>query len=105
MIDEYPTEQELETIRNWDYKDDFEKLGEYVVALWHFSDWAEFRSWKKDEHDTEYRELRLATAGWSGNESIVSALYENVMFRMLCWQSSHRGGLHIFHIPHIKSNQ
>lgn len=102
MNNEYPTEEELKTIENWGYKDGFEKLAEYVCNLWHFSEWAEFRDWKKDDFDTEYRELRLATAGWSGNEDIVSALYKNVMFRMLCWQSSHRGGLHIFHIPKIK---
>ena len=104
MKEEYPTEEELKKIREWELEDDFEKLAEYVIRLWHFEDWAEFRDWKKDEYDTEYRELRLATAGWSGNEDIVSALYENMMFRMLCWYSNHRGGLHIYHIPKLKKS-
>jgi len=101
---DYPTEEELKKIQEWPCENDgFLSLAEYVCSLWHFSDWAEFRDWKKDDFDTEYRELRLATAGWSGNEDIISALYDNTMFRMLCWQSSHRGGLHIFHIPKLKS--
>lgn len=102
MEDEYPTQEELIKIETWDYKDDFEGLGEFVCNLWHFSDWAVYRDWAKDEYGGEYRELRLATAGWSGNESIISALHENRMFSMLCWQSSHRGGLHIYRIPKIK---
>lgn len=99
---EYPTEQELETIRTWDYQDGWEGLATFVVALWHFPDWAEYRVTQKDEFGHEYRELRLATAGWSGNEDIIAALMDNLMFRMLCWQSSHRGGLHIFHIIKIE---
>ena len=34
---------------------------------------------------------------------IIGALYDNLMFRMICWSSSHRVGLHIFHI--IKLNK
>ena len=93
-----PTEEELGKIKQWDYQDDFFELAQYVCDLWHFSDWAVYRELTKDEYGREYRELRLATAGWSGNESIIDALQENAMFFMLCWQSSHRGGLHIFHI-------
>ena len=102
MTKEYPTDAELKKIEEWSYENGFEGLGEYVCNLWHFSDWAEFRDWKTDDFDVEYRELRLATAGWSGNESIIGALNKNMMFGMLCWQSSHRGGLHIYHIPKIK---
>lgn len=98
MDQEYPTEEQLKNIEEWDLKES-EALGEYVCNLWHFSDWAEFREVKKNEYGRDYRELRLATAGWSGNESIISALHKNTMFFMLCWQSSHRGGLHIYHIP------
>jgi hypothetical protein len=100
--DGYPTEDELKRIEEWTLRDGFEALGEYVCSLWYFSNWAEFRDWKKDEYGDEYRELRLATAGWSGNEEIVSALDRNRMFNALCWQSSHRGGLYIYHIPKLK---
>lgn len=101
MEKEYPTEEELKEIEEWPYEQGFDVLAQKVCNLWHFQDWAEFRDWKKDEFGTEYRELRLATAGWSGNEDIVSSLRKNTMFRMICWQSSHRGGLHIFHITKL----
>lgn len=95
-MNEYPTEQELKEIEEWDYKD-FENLGEYVMSLWKY-DAKMFEDWKKDEFGQEYRMLWLATMGWSGNEDIIRALHKNRMFGMMCWQSSSRGGLHIFHI-------
>lgn len=98
-MDEYPTKEQLIELESWSHEKGFEALAEYVLKLWHFSHWAILRKPHKDEFGTEYKELRLATAGWSGNEEIVSALMDNTMFRILCWQSSHRGGLHIFHIP------
>ena len=98
MNEDYPSEEDLKLIENWDYTEDFFKLAEMVCNIWHFDDWAEFRDWHTDDYGHKYRELRLATAGWSGNEDIVSALNKNTMFNMLCWQSSHRGGLHIYHI-------
>lgn len=101
--DGYPTEAALKRIREWEWKEDgFFGLADFVVSLWHFDDWATYRPMAKDEDGHEYRELRLATAGWSGNESIIAALHQNMMFAMLCWQSSHRGGLHIYHIRKIK---
>lgn len=99
MKEDYPTEEELDQIENWPYES-FDTLARHICEnLWHFEDWAVYREPAKDDFDNEYRELRLATAGWSGNESIISALHRNKMFGMLCWQSSHRGGLHIYHIP------
>ena len=41
----------------------------------------------------------MATGGWSGNESIISSLQDNIMFWSMYWESSHRGGLFIFRIP------
>lgn len=103
MEEEYPTKEQLSKIQEWDYQDGgYFDLADYVISLWHFPDWAVYRDWAKDDYGREYRELRLATAGWSGNEDIISALHKNVMFEMLCWQSSHRGGLHIYHIPKLE---
>jgi hypothetical protein len=90
---EYPTEEDLKKIREWTYEDGHEELAQFVCNIWHWPEFgATFRDWAKDDFDTPYRELRLATGGLSGNASIVCALYDNVMFRMLCWYSSHRGG-------------
>ena len=43
-------------------------------------------------------ELRLATGGWSGNEDVIHALMESPFWSQ-GWQSSHRGGLHVFRTP------
>jgi hypothetical protein len=97
--DDYPTEETLKRISEWDWHD-VHGLAEYVVDIWHYGDpWARLSDWRKDDIDQEYRELRLATGGWSGNESIVSALHDNRMFEAICWYLSQRGGLHIYHIP------
>ncbi len=97
-MDEYPTEKELQTIREWECLkyEDFVALAEYVVNLWHFDDWARLTGKK-------IKTLRLATGGWSGNEDIVAALDKNPMFSMVCWEMSKRGGLHIYKIPFLKS--
>jgi hypothetical protein len=45
------------------------------------------------------RYLRLATGGWRGNESLISALAQNRLVWMTTWQLSASGGLHIFKYP------
>lgn len=40
----------------------------------------------------------MATGGWSGNESIVSALQRS-FFWFAYWESSQRGGAYTFHVP------
>jgi hypothetical protein len=85
MSGRYPTEQELAAIRVWDVHD-VPGLFDYVREIWNWPDMATM----------EGGMLRLATGGWSGNEDIIGALHDNLMFWMLCWQSSERGGLHWF---------
>lgn len=102
--DGYPTEDTLHVIENWKWEDGgYLELAEFIKNIWHFNDWAEYRPMTEDDMGRKYRELRLATGGWSGNESIIAALNKNQMFNMLCWQSSHRGGLHIYHIRVIEA--
>ena len=43
--------------------------------------------------------IKFATGGWSGNEEIIGAMRSNYGIWSLLWESSHRGGLHIFHKP------
>jgi hypothetical protein len=102
-MDEYPSEEALAKISAWDYKDPI-GLAEYIVDIWHYGEpWALLSDWRKDDLRHEYRELRLATGGWSGNEEIIAALDKNQMFSMLCWYMSQRGGLHIYHIPKLEN--
>ena len=39
--------------------------------------------------------LTVATGGWSGCEEILSETY-GTLWRILYWESSHRGGLEVF---------
>lgn len=100
---EYPTEEQLKAIREWDYLD-FETLASFVQSIWHWGeDYARLSEWKEDEFGNDYRMFELITGGWSGNEDIVSALNKNLMFNMICWQASFRGGHHIYHIRKINN--
>lgn len=87
--DGYPQKCELKKIREWDYKD-FPGLMEYVKERWRYADGL---SWQQNGEV-----YQLSTRGWSGNESIISALQENAMFWAVCWVSSYRGGCHIFRV-------
>lgn len=96
--DDYPSDEDLETIEKWPLNGyaDYVALAEYVVRLWHYGEpWAKLTGKK-------VKTLKLSTGGWSGNESILTALEKNFMFGMLCWQKSERGGHHIYKIPYIK---
>lgn len=87
--DGYPTEQELEYIRSFDViNNDWEELMQHIQDnCWHLGE----RFFYKHE-----KEWIAITGGWSGNEEIIGSLKENIMFWMLHWKESHRGGLHKF---------
>jgi hypothetical protein len=82
--DDYPTEQELETITNWPYED-FEGWMAYIKGIWHFADWG----WSEVDGI-----FLISTGGWSGNESIISAMEKNFILWSSHWISSRRGGHH-----------
>ena len=88
-FDGYPDDQELQRIREWPHKD-FPALMEFVRTLWKWNDWG----WSQ-----QGRKYRISTGGWSGNESLISALEGNVMFWMMCWHQSKRGGHYTFIVP------
>ena len=85
--DGYPTDETLEIIKNWDHNN-FKGLMRYC-----------HKAWRYEEYFTELNEFYdVHTGGWSGNESIINALQENVMFWAMCWEQSRRGGHYIFKI-------
>jgi hypothetical protein len=49
----------------------------------------------QDDFDRRQKRLTLVTCGWSGCESVISALDET-MFHFMFWESSFRGGLHTY---------
>lgn len=90
----YPTSAVLEKIKDWD-TNDFHGLMEYIREYW-----IQWGSFKKDGEI-----YTLATGGWSGNEDIISSLSENFVFWSLYWESSNRGGRHVFALCTLENIQ
>jgi len=99
MRNEYPTEDALAQISNWDYKQGFQRLLDLIESIWWNSEWG-FKLYKgRDSFSHKaVMKLELHTAGWSGNEDIIDALQSNT-FWLLCWKESQRGGHYKFEIP------
>ena len=82
--DGYPTDETLGLIAG--YKGSYSKLMSEIAFL--------FGSYGKCVADGN--KWKIATGGWSGNESIISALKGNNMFWLTCWYMSKRGGYYEF---------
>jgi len=103
MIDAhgYPTEDTLERIKKFDFqKDDPFEFADYICENWINGS---FR-WRFRNHDEGC--LELHTLGWSGCESIVSALEELAgpfpTFWQLFWYRSQVGGHYMFRIRRVR---
>jgi hypothetical protein len=95
MKDGYPEEQELERIRTWSIDDPL-GLMEFVKSLWAYVDAGYWTQYLMKDGTSQFQ---ISTAGWSGNEEIIEVLQENVVFWMMYWQSSKRGGHYEFYVP------
>ena len=92
MSNIYPRENELQTIAEWDLLNKpVTELLEYIRTLWKYDD--RFILTGK-----RVLKLYLSTGGWSGNESIISALKSNLLFWSIFWQKSEVGGHFWFRI-------
>lgn len=92
--DRYPTEEELNIVKNWDCKDP-KGLVDYIESIWWMADWGFKLTGKK------VLKLELHTGGWSGNEDIIDAL-QNTFLWWLYWEKSVRGGHYYFVIRPVK---
>jgi hypothetical protein len=86
----YPTDKTLDLISEYRNGVEFKDLIDAIKPLWAYADAGYWR--------VEGDEYHLSTAGWSGNEDIISALRNNFVFWGLCWVSSRRGGHHVFRV-------
>ena len=87
--DGYPTEASLEELRKCtDPKESLDAVRGYF-------DYVVYGDWRVK--GTKKSHLHLITGGWSGCESVINAI--NPVVHGLLWESSHRGGLHVYRIP------
>ena len=97
----YPTDEFLEKIGKFEVIPDIWEFIEEIRNAWWADDWG-FKLTKiykiKGWNSGKYRTLQLHTEGWSGNESIIEAL-KNSMLWVMYWQKSIRGGHYYFRIP------
>lgn len=95
----YPDDKELEAIETWEMDwtgEGFRPLMDYVKSL----NWEAYGSWEQVGDM-----FRLATGGWSGNESIICALEKNFMFQAFCAEAWRKGGLYIFDVRKTDGNR
>lgn len=100
--DGYPTDAALELIKRWHWTE-LPGLMDFIKELWAMRGWgwSEVDASELDPEDNDYNKdggklYFISTAGWSGNESIISALEQNWMAWSLSWIESRRGGHYIF---------
>lgn len=91
----YPTEWGLAQISA--FRGTPEQLVELVRRLWRWDTWVGVEN-RRNSDDEPIVRVRLATGGWSGNEDVIAEL-DGTFFRLRFWESSHRGGLHIYEVP------
>jgi hypothetical protein len=96
--DGYPTEIALEIIERWHW-DDLQGLFDFIEGIW----WMPSFGWHKELNDEGATIYKLATGGWSGNESIMHSLEQNDMIWHLTWVQSRRGGGYIFEVKEIEN--
>lgn len=82
-LDDFPTDEQLETIEHWDVND-IEGCLRYIGSLWHTCG-----RWKEGNGFFVF-----ATGGWSGNEALLGALKASDIWPIILWDSLYiPGGL------------
>lgn len=101
--DGYPTDHTLQMIADWSY-DDLAGMLRFAEACFD----KHYGAWEHINLDTINGDgianqpcIRIATGGWSGNESVVDAMMLNRAFVAMHWEMSARGGLFIFNLRNL----
>ncbi len=91
--DNYPDEDSLREIAKWDILEKgVQGLLDLVEENTHFGDWS------FDIKGKQVLRLEYHTGGWSGNEDVISALKENLLFFPMFWKKTEAGGHYYFRI-------
>ena len=83
-MSDYPTEEDIKKIEEWDCVNDPEGLLEFIRPLWEGYGCIEIKG-------KRVKRVYMATGGWSGNEDIISAMHKNFFFAFW-WQQPKSGG-------------
>lgn len=98
--DGYPTEEELQKIETWPSEDPAGWFAFIKACGNYWSDTSPYM-WSEGPGvvlglDTDKQFYWISTGGWSGNESILTAMEKNWMLWNLTWYSHRRGGHYQF---------
>lgn len=97
LLDEdgYPTEYALLKVQKWPWADT-KGWFDFIKSIWNMPSWG----WHQVECNLGSPKIKysISTAGWSGNESIITAMQKNNMLWWYTWYSSRRGGHYEFEI-------
>jgi hypothetical protein len=87
----YPTEAELERVRFWSVT---EALGwvDYVSGLWEYGEPYCRRT---------QRRWYLSTGGWSGNESVIEAMHDSILWGF-AFLAHRRGGHYVLDLTALR---
>lgn len=91
--DRYPTPESVQKLEDWEGE-----LSEIPAVLGAIADYFERSGYGRATR--RGRTWRFATGGWSGCEEVIGAIPHFV--RMVAWESTHRGGVHVYRMPEIK---
>ncbi len=99
--DGYPTEETLQAIEKW--RGDFKGFFYTLKPVWKYHEPLAWCGWhedvvKDDIEDRQVLRFSLSTGGWSGNESLISAMRKNYVLWSLTWVQVRRGGHYIFEV-------
>ena len=99
--DGYATDAELEVVKHWPVASGWVPLMEFIgTTCWWAADWG----WTGpiEDHEENATRYAISTGGWSGNESVITAMRENREFWHTCWYSMRRGGHYEIVVPLVK---
>lgn len=108
LLDEdgYPTVPALDIIETWHWYD-ARGWFDFIKSIWWYPGWG----WREIDEKHEYKPDTIAhryyvsTGGWSGNESVISAMQRNHMMWHMNWVQSRRGGHYIFELKEFEDEK